>query len=304
MQRAGDRRGEAHMWLVLEEALTAARAAAGNDRVVWDVRRAFRSLADALVVVGALDPPRAEAVVRELDDALALRKLVPPSSFDGRIFPSWSADEQPVRRRGDGWLEAEIETQLDLVVDLDPLSNPWTGQRVVEVLSPSVRALQAAGSLPPGHSRLGDVAATFRAVGYAVDVPDAGEPDKGWLGFLRDRPAPVTSVLAPVTSMTADVPLGTIRGVPVRVVGLAWSELLLEVTIETTAFQNDAGLTGVSWRCSAFDDAGRLHLGQVGDLFTPERMRFRMRPGLMAGVRAVSVRVTNGAERLEEQVRL
>ena len=270
---------------------------------MWDARRAFRTVADALIVVGAIEPRRADAVVFELDDALAVRGLLPPQNFGGRAFPSWEPELQPVRRRGDGWLEAEIEHHLDLVVDIDPVAQVGLGQRVVDVLGPAVRALQACGALPHGPARLSDVAATFQAAGFPVDGP-IGEADRGWLGFLRDRPAPITSSLEPVASVPAKVVLGTVRGEPVTVRRVAWSEALLQVEVDAPVLDDSASVS-LPWRCSVFDDAGRLHLGQPGirrDFDGP--YVFRLRPGLMAGVSSLSVRVTRGSERLEEQVTL
>jgi len=270
---------------------------------VWDARRAFRTVADALIVVGAIEPSRAEAVVFELDDAMAVRGFISPSNFGGRPFPAWAPEQQPVRRRGDGWLEAEIEHHLDLVVDIDPVQQRGLGQRVVDVLGPSVRALQACGALPHGPARLADVAATFHAAGFPVGGP-MGEPDRGWLGFLRDRPAPITSGLEPVASTSTDVTVGTVKGEPVIVRRVAWSESLLQIEVDAPVV-DDSSIVSLPWRCSVFDDAGRLHLGQAGlrrDFDGP--YVFRLRPGLMAGVSSLSVRVTRGCERLEDQVRL
>lgn len=299
--RVADRRGEAHLWLAFEDAL---RAAVGADpQAVADVRRSFRTIADTLSVVGAVDARRAEAVVAELDDALAVRGLLAGEVFRGRPLPPFDAEQHPVPRRGDGWLEAEIEHHLDLVVDLNPSTSPALGSRVLDVLRPSVRALQACGSLPRGDARLADLAATFRAAGFEVD-PRVGEVDRGWLGFLTDRPAPVTSTLRPVTSVRTGVELGTVRGRSVTVARVGWSEALLELDVEAPAIHDSLPFT-VAWRASVFDDAGRLHLGQAavrrgGD----GPLVFRLRPGLMAGVSSLSVRVTRGSERLEDEVRL
>ena len=270
---------------------------------MWDARRAFRTVADALIVVGAIEPTRAEAVVFELDDAMAVRGLVPAQNFGGRQFPAWAPELQPVRRRGDGWLEAEIEHHLDLVVDIDPVQHRGLGQRVVDVLAPAVRALQACGALPHGSARLADVAATFQAAGLPVSGP-IGEADRGWLGFLRDRPAPLTSSLEPVATVPAKVVLGTIKGEPVTVRRVAWSEALLQIEVDAPVL-DESSVISLPWRCSVFDDAGRLHLGQAGvrrDFDGP--YVFRLRPGLMAGVSSLSVRVTRGSERLEDQVSL
>ena len=270
---------------------------------MWDARRAFRTVADALIVVGAIEPGRAEAVVFELDDAMAVRGLIPSHNFGGRQFPSWAPELQPVRRRGDGWLEAEIEHHLDLVVDIDPMQQRGLGQRVVDVLAPAVRALQACGALPHGPARLSDVAATFQAAGFPVGGP-IGEADRGWLGFLRDRPAPLTSTLEPVASVPANTVLGTIKGEPVTVRRVAWSEALLQVEVDAPVL-DESSVVSLPWRCSVYDDAGRLHLGQAGvrrDFDGP--YVFRLRPGLMAGVSSLSVRVSRGSERLEDQVSL
>ena len=301
--RVADRRGEAHLWLVLEEVVATARAAA-DARAVTDARRSFRNVADALIAVGAVEPRRADAIVLELDDVLAVRGIVSASAFGGREFPKWSREEAAVRRRGDGWLETEIEHHLDLVVDLEPRENPGLGQRVLDMIQPAVRALQASGSLPHGAARLSDVAATFQAAGFQVEGP-FGEPDKGWLAFLRDRPAPLTAALEPVASTVVDVELGSMGGSPVSVRRVAWSEALLEIEVDAPELETTS-IIGAAWRCSVFDDAGRLHLGQPGlrrgDESTP--LVFRLRPGLMAGVGSMSVRVSRGAERLDERVRL
>jgi hypothetical protein len=298
--RLADRRGEAHLWLVLEEALASATHA-GDEHGVWDARRSFRPVADALMVVGAVEPSRAEAIVAELDDALAVRGLTVAHSFGGRAFPAWDPDRQPVRRRGDGWLEAEIEHHLDLVADIQPGANPMLGMRVLEVLGPAVRALQAAGALPHGPARLADVAATFHAAGFFVDAP-LGEADRGWLGFLRSRPAPLTGATEPAASVDLEVAVGTMAGRPVVVRKVAWSESVLELDVDAPELP-DTSLSTVGWRCSVFDDAGRLHLGQVG-IRRGEGgpVVFRLRPGLMAGVSSMSVRITRGSERIEEQL--
>ena len=298
-----DRRGEAHLWLVLEEALGAARGAADADGVL-DARRMFRNVADALIVCGAIEQARAEALVQELDDTLAVRGLLSPRFFWARPFPVWEPEAQPVRRRGDGWLEAEIEHHLDLVVDLEPVVTSAVARRVLEMLRPAERALQSAGSLPHGTTRLADLAATFVALGLEVDGP-FGDADKGWLGFLRDRPSPLTETMESVASTVVRAPLGTLDGRPVVVQRLAWSEAVLEISVEIPDLEASS-LFGFAWRCSAFDDAGRLHLGRFDassdDPANP--VVFRLRPGLMAGVSSLSVRVTHRAERLEEQISL
>ena len=293
-----DRRGEAHLWLVLEEALAAARAG-GDERSTREAQRVFGSVADALVVVGAIDMQRATALVVELDDALAVRGLARPSRFSGRVFPHWQPETHPARRmRGDGWLEAEIEHHLDLVVDLDPMGGRFVARRVLDVLEPPVRALKAVGALPHGPARLADLAATFRAAGYPIEVPH-GEPDHGWLGFLRGRPALLSDKVEPVATAEVDLVVGGAGDEPVRVRRIGWSEHLLELRV---AGPGDAAQSEYRpWRCSVFDDAGRLHLGQAGTP-TDGLKVFRLRPGLMAGVKSMSIRITRGAERMEEHL--
>src|SRR4051794_12928487 len=71
-------RAEAHLWLLLEEALIAA-GRGGED--VWEVQRQFRYVSDALLAAGVVAPAIASRLRSELDDALVVRGLLPPASF-------------------------------------------------------------------------------------------------------------------------------------------------------------------------------------------------------------------------------
>ncbi|HEX7168194.1 MAG TPA: hypothetical protein VF230_14540 [Acidimicrobiales bacterium] len=285
---------------MLEETLTAARAGGDRAAVVNDVRRSFRSVASALATVGAIDGGRAAAIVQELDDALALRGIVASSAFAGRAFPAFDPSHHPVRRQGDGWLESEIEHHLDLIVDFDPAAHPDTGAKALASIAPVVRALQAVGALRRGERRLADLAATLAAAGFDVEGPQ-GEVDRGWLGYLRARPRPTLATDTPAKTLAAAKLLGTVGGVAVSVVSVGWSDHLLDVEVAAPSTQPPR------LRCSVFDDAGQLHLaagpsfGDGGQDPTAP-VTFRLRPGLTAEVRSMSVRVTAGAERLEDQV--
>jgi hypothetical protein len=287
---------------VLEEALAAARAArtaSGADAHgdgVWEVQRRFQSIADVLVAVGAIDRARAQGIVRELHDALAVRELVPASGFLGSAVPP--AVER-VRQPGEGWLEAEIEHHLDLVVDLRPPAHADVAVQVLANLRPQVRALQAVGAVRTSR-RLDDLAATFDAAGYAAPEHARGDVDRGWLSFLRTKPTPLRPDHAPSAERAVQVAMGNAGGAPVWLNRLAWSADVLELTVDAPAGGEGA------WRASAFDDAGQLHLGQPGvradDGAGP--LTFRLRPGLSERARSLAVRVTFGATRLDERASL
>jgi hypothetical protein len=306
-----DRRGEAHLWLVLEDALASARDAHARgdvDRGVWDARRRFASVASVLVDVGAIGERRAEGIIAELDDALALRGVMRSTAFRGDRLAPW--DEPPLvttaRRSGDGWLEAEIEHHLNLIVDLQPRDNADVGHQLLDNLAPQVRALHAVGSLR-SRSRLDDLAATLAAVGYGVEGitdasidPGAGDVDKGWLSFLRARPRLIHVDDEPAASRTVNLQLGEADG-PVVLERLAWSTDVLVLEVKTPATSSQF------WRASAFDDSGQLHVGHPGQRVTASSGAptvFRLRPGLRDTVRSLWVRVTHKASRVEEQVML
>lgn len=301
-RRVADRRAEAHLWLVMEEALATARA---GGEAVTEARRTYASVADALVVSGAIEAERAADIVREFDDVLAVRGFVGPNAFAGRASTPWDPERRVVARSAEGWLEAAIEHHLDLIVDLDPLAGHGVGRRTLELLRPQVRALEAAGSVRRGQARLADLAATLDAAGYAVDGP-LGEVDRGWLTFLRDRPQALLSSHEAATHVEVRAPIGEVGGETVVVVGVGWSEALLQIDVEAPS-PSEHLTVATMWHCSVFDDRGHLHLGASGARVHEHGeapLQFRLRPGLMAGVQRLTVRITRGAERIEDEVSL
>jgi hypothetical protein len=307
---AYDRRGEAHLWLLLEEALVEARyvanaahaaGASGSAAIaeVEEVRRAFEGVASALADVGAVARPLARHIVSELHVALTVRGLLGDESrLTWSDPPPLATTETPVRQRGDGWLESTIEQHLDLIVDLPPTHD--VGGRVLANLAPRVRALRAVGSIRSGR-RLDDLAATLAVTGYAApgSAPEKGEVDKGWLSFLEARPRLLTQADQPTVSRTIGSELGVVEGAAVTLRALSWSTDVLQVDVAVPPH-----LSGMRWLASAYDDSGQLHLGQPGFRAGPDGVSFGLRPGVRDTVRTLSLRVTYGATRLDEQVTL
>jgi len=299
---ATDRRGEAHLWLLLEEALADARAAhaSGTRGDVDEVLRRFDGVVNALSDVGAVARPLARHIADELEVALTVRGIVEGRSFLWRDPPALQPEDRPVRQRGDGWLEAMIEQQLDVVVDVTPATH--IGERVIANLTPQVRALRAVGSLKSSR-RLEDLAATLAAAGYAPP-PAAGargEVDKGWLSFLEARPRPLTGEDRPAAAKAITYELGHVDRGAVTLTELAWSTDLLRVELTAPTY-----VARKRWTASAFDDSGQLHLGQpaLDGGGNTGALVFDLRPGLRDTVRTLSLRVTHEATRLDEQVSL
>lgn len=305
---AYDRRGEAHLWLLLEETLVEARyvanaahAAGATEAAaiaeVEEVRRGFEGVANALADVGAVARPVARHIASELHVALTVRGLL---GEDSRLAwsdpPPLATTGNPVRQRGDGWLESTIEQHLDLIVDLPPTHE--VGGRVLANLAPRVRALRAVGSIRSGR-RLDDLAATLAVAGYAApgSAPAKGEVDKGWLSFLEARPRLLTQSDQPTATRSMDDELGRVDGCTITLRSIAWSTDVLQVDVSVPGH-----LAVRRWLASAYDDSGQLHLGQPGFRAGTDCVSFGLRPGLRDTVRTLSLRVTYEATRLDEQV--
>lgn len=308
-----DRRGEAHLWLLLEEALVAVRGTAVEP---WEAWRNFRAVADALVDVGALDTDVGEALVGELDDALALRGVIPAGAFTAAPWPPLEVltaprATAPPADAATVWLEAEIERHLDLFASFGPDARAWAAADMLRILGGPVRAFGAVGLLPAaeGTRVLDDLTATLAAA--EVDPGRPVEPDAGvrgpWLAFLQGRPAPLPEPFTPTERrLTRDV-LGELpSGEVVRLDGLAWGDGALEVGV---AIRRGAGGLAARdrtpWSVRVLDDLGHLHLGQPAVLRVGAAgCRVALRPGLDPGVTRLEVRVTHGPHRVEGAVAL
>lgn len=307
-----DRRGEAHLWLLLEEALRIVR---GTDVEPWEAWRNYRAVADALVAVGAVEAEVAEALVGELDDALAVRGVIPAGAFgagpwaDVDVLARARAPVPPEAARV--WLEAEVERHLDLFASFGTGARGWAAADMLRILAGPVRAFAAAGLLRSVEEArlLDDVAATLAAAGV-----DPGRPvDPGavahpaWLGFLRSEPRPLPDVHEPTERRRAWVALGaTPDGDTVRVDEVAWSERAIDVTVtvrrsSSRVVRDDR----TPWSLRLVDGDGGLHLGQPAILRAGAGvLPFSLRPGLAAGPQRLEARVTHGGACVEGTVAL
>ena len=303
------RRGEAHLWLLLEEALVAV-GRGGAD--VWDVQRQFRSVADAMAAAGTLPTAITQAIKDELDDALVVRQLVPAASFTGAPYEVDDDVRESHRGPADGalvWFEAEVERHLDLLTAFDPAVRPDAGAETLRLLAAPARAFDAAGVFgAAGKALVADLTASLAAAGYdpGRGTPGDGRVRKGWVRFLQDRPPPLAVPFEPAKSVRPRTTLGEIGDHSLRVDEVAWNDDAMEVTI---AFRRPGGLAVVDrtpWLGRVVDHRGRLHLGQ------PTRSHrdggtaavFALRPGLADGATVLQVRVTNGGRRVEGKVEL
>lgn len=306
-----DRRGEAHLWLLLEEVLLQVRRA---DVEPWEGWRNFRAVVDALVVTGALGVEVGDALVSELDDALALRGVVPAGAFTGAPWPSLEVltapRPTPPPRAAAVWLEAEIERHLDLFASFGPDARSWAAADLVRIVGGPVAAFTAVGMLDERDARLlDDVVATLAAVGIDLPRPpgERAVARPSWVEFLRAAPAPLPVAHAPVHQIFPRLDLGRLGEVVVRIDTVAWSEeaLELEVALRTRPSTSWTVPDGAPWHARVEDGQGHLHLGQP---VTARRglgsLRFLLRPGLPAAAGPLAVRVTRGGERLEASVPL
>ncbi len=302
-----DRRAEAHLWLLLEEALVDVRDPRAE---TWEIWRNFRAVVDALVAIDALVPELGEAFVGELDDAMALRGLVPVTAFGAAPWPEPDLLVAPGRPPGNDagriWLEAEIERHLDLFVSFDSETQAWAARDMLRILGGPVRAFEAVGG-EPVSGLLGDLAATLAAAGVdpGREVPGEAVARREWVQFLRDRPAPIPDPHVPDERRRPRVRLGgKVTGPVVRVDLLAWSEDAIEMAV---GVRTSPDLVGVDdrtpWHARVLDDRGHLHLGQTASLRPGDAaLVFQLRPGLVIGVTRIDVRLTRGGWRVEGSI--
>ena len=301
------RRGEAHLWLLLEEALVAVGRGGAE---AWDVQRHFRYVADAVAIAGVVPSATTQALKHELDDALVVRRLVPAASFLGAEptdAPSAGSDAP-----GDGaivWLEAEIERHLDLLASFDPATRPDAGAETIRILAAPGRAFEAAGVLgAAGKALLADLTATVAAAGYDTGrtVTGDGRIRRDWVRFLRDRPAEIPAAFEPAKSVRPRTVVGAIEGQTIRVDEVAWTEDAIELTIALRGADRFSITDRGSLQARAVDGRGHLHLGQptrsVKDGGTAAVLL--LRPGLEDGTTALQVRITSRGQRVEGQVAL
>lgn len=305
-----DRRAEAHLWLLLEEALLTVRR---DDVEPWEAWRNFRAVADALVVTGALDDEVGEALVSELDDVLALRGVVPAGAFTAAPWPDLEVLTRPRPAAPVGaatiWLEAEIERHLDLFASFGEEARSWAAADLLRIVGGPVRAFVAVGLLAEGEDRiLESVVATLAAAG--VDPGRPVDPDAvarpAWVDFLTSKPAPIRDPHHPAEARHPRLPLGRLAGAELRLDAVSWSSNAIEFEVAARIRPSTGALASrVPWSARALDDAGVLHLGQPVALRRGlGALRFALRPGLAPDVRTIDLRITRGGERLETTVPL
>jgi hypothetical protein len=305
------RRGEAHLWLLLEEAIVAVTRG-GTDPL--DAQWHFREVADAMAIAGVLPTAITQALKHELDDALVVRLLIPAASFSGGSYEVDDDLRQAHHGPVDGapvWLEAEIERHLDVLAGYDPATRPDPGADTLRILAAPARAFEAAGVLgAAGKALLADLAASIAAAGFDPGraTPGDGRVRRDWVRFLRDRPGPIPEPFEPTKSVRPRAVLGTIGDRTVRVDEVAWNEHAVELTVAvhgTDTFAPD--LPGrVAWQARAVDPRGRLHLGQPSRSYKHggTAATLRLRPGLEDGVSSLQVRITSHGRKVEGQVHL
>lgn len=305
-----DRRAEAHLWLLLEEAVATVR---GDDVTPWEAWRNFLAVVDALVVTGALDEDVGDALVSELDDALALRGVVPAGAFSAAPWPDLDVltRARPPAPAGAAlvWLEAEIERHLDLFASFGDEARTWAAADLVRIVGAPVRAFLAVGLLAEGEDRiLESVVATLAAAG--VDPGRPVDPDAvarpAWVDFLVARPDPLPEPHRATDVRQPRLPLGRLSGAELRLDTVSWSSAAVELEVAARVRPATGALASrVPWSARLLDDTGILHLGQPVTLRRGlGSITFALRPGLGAGVRSFELRLTRGGERLEATVDL
>ena len=303
------RRGEAHLWLLLEEALVAV-GRGGVDP--WDAQRHFRYVADAMASAGALPTTITQAIKHELDDALVVRRLVPAASFRGEPYEVPEVRDDGHHGAVDAahvWFEAEIERHLDLLAAYDPAVRPDAGAETLRILAGPARAFEAAGVLgAPGKAMVADLTASIAAAGFdpGRTTPGDGRVRREWVRFLRDRPAPFPDPFEPTKSVRPRTPLGAIDDQTLRVDEVAWNEGALELTV---SFRRDDGIAVTDrspWLARVVDQRGRLHLGQPVRSYREGGTVavFALRPGLDDTGAALQVRLSNRGRKVEGRVDL
>lgn len=303
------RRGEAHLWLLLEEALVAVGRGGADP---WDAQRHFRDVADAMAAAGTVPAPITQAVKHELDDALVVRGLVPAASFQGVAYEVDEHLRDDHRGPADGanvWLEAEIERHLDLLAYFDPATGPDAGARTLRLVAAPARAFDAAGVLGAGGRALvSDFTASVAAAGFDPGraTPGDGRVRREWVRFLRDRPNPFPEPFEPAKSVRPRAALGEIGQHALRVDEVSWTDDALELTVSFRRPDGIARTDRSPWLARVLDHRGRLHLGQ------PTRSHreggtsavFALRPGLDDGGTVLQVRLSNCGRKVEGQVSL
>ncbi|HVF31575.1 MAG TPA: hypothetical protein VM933_00950 [Acidimicrobiales bacterium] len=307
-----DRRGEAHLWLLLEEALLAVRSA---DVEPWEAWRSYRAVADALISTDLVDASVAHALVGELDDALAVRGVIPAGAFSAAPWPDVDVLRRPRPATPPGaattWLEAEIERHLDLLASFSVEAQGRAARDLVRIVGGPVRAFEAVGHLS-GRDAValqGEVVASLDAAGVdpgGPAEPDA-EPRAEWVAFLRNRPP---SLPEPFVSTDARLPartLGPLADTTTRLDAIAWTTdaIRLELTVRPPRGEIRSGATTAPLHARILDDTGCLHLGQpVRAGRSGGGLHVFLRPGFGPGVRGFDLRLTRGGERLEVSVPL
>ena len=307
------RRGEAHLWLLLEEALVAVGRGGADP---WAVQRNFRYVADAMAHAGTLPPAITQAIKHELDDALVVRRLLPAASFHGDPYDieDGQRDEHEHDRPSDGanvWFEAEIERHLDLLAAFDPATRPDAGAETIRILAAPARAFEAAGVLgATGRALVADLVASIADAGFdpGRGTPGDGRVRREWARFLRDRPPPLPEPFEPTRAVHPRAPLGAVGEHTLRADGVAWNHDALELTVSFRRPDGIAVTDRTPWLARAVDHRGRLHLGQ------PTRSHrdggtaavFTLRPGLDDGQGhgTLDVRLTNRGRKVEGRVEL
>jgi hypothetical protein len=288
------RRGEAHLWLLLEESLADAKRAEG---AVWPAQRNFRSVVEALVAAGSVPAAVGDAIADELDDTLAVRGLVSTGAFRGRAFPA----EEAVAAEGGSaaaastWFEAEVDRHLDLLADFDVSLRPDAGADALRILGGPVRAFEAAGVVGSTRHLLADLAASLASAGFDVGPLVGGEERKAWVAFLRDQPRSLVTA-EPEQFREVRQPIGEVEGRTVAVTSVAWSPALLQLR---TTVRSPSGIgieDGSRWSARAVDDGGRLHLGQPTMAMSDggSAAIFRLRPGFVTPPAQLDVTITRG----------
>ncbi|HET9442887.1 MAG TPA: hypothetical protein VFO65_06160, partial [Acidimicrobiales bacterium] len=324
------RRGEAHLWLLLEETLAEIRRATPAGTLAtpgdapWEARRNFLYVAEALAAVGLVRPALARAITQELDDALAVRELLEADAFAGQGLPVQAlVPAVPVPGGAAIWLEAEIERHLNLVAGFDPERYPQGAVRTLDILAGPAGALVAAGALRPDCLLLAELAATLVKAGFPLEGAEratgpgelprsGGRPRSEWVRFLRDvRRQGVEP--GPRRVLEVHQRIGDLGGRPLTLTSMVLSPeaLCLRVVLgrrepaEPHSPLGDDELRLV-WLARAVDDRGCLHLGPpgvpAGDLTVAAE--FQLRPGVEPGVSGLDICVTRAGRRVETTVDL
>lgn len=305
-----DRRAEAHLWLVLEEAVATVR---GAEVTPWEAWRNFLAVVDALVVTGALDDEVGDALVSELEDALALRGVVPAGVFSAAPWPDLDVLTRPRPALPAGaalvWLEAEIERHLDLFASFGDEARAWAAADLVRIVGAPVRAFLAVGLLAEGEDRiLESVVATLAAAG--VDPGRPVDPDAiarpAWVDFLVSKPEALPEPHRPAAARQPRVALGRLAGAELRLDAVSWSPVAVELEVAARVRPaSGAPDSRVPWSARLVDDLGVLHLGQPVTLRRGSgSLDFTLRPGLGPDVQSIELRLTRGGERLDATVAL